>query len=175
MPRADTLPWNVDIFLRLGLDAECSHDFCATCFRELTFCPSTELLGPYPEMAIIPHCARCGSPLSDHDWGAPVGDNWRKCLELMRDAGLPVIGKLIADREHHNPYLRMNHVRSWGQIVWVKEELERHGFLFNGRVWMRTNKDANTSLQIREVALKTNFQPQMYPVWFLYGRTSPMK
>ena len=169
MPRADTLPWNVDIFLRLGLDAECSRDFCATCFRGLALCPSTELLGPYTEMAIIPHCACCGSPLSDRDWGAPVGNNWRKCLELMRDAGLPVIEKLIADREHHNPYLQMDQVHGWRQIVWIKEDLERHGFFFNGHVWLRTQADARASLQIQAMA-KTGFQPQMYPPGLLYKR-----
>ncbi len=98
-------------------------------------------------------------------------DTWRAELDRMRAAALPVIEGLIARDEFHNPYCTLQHVTAW-KPVWVKEEMERHGYVWNGSAWRRSEADRLISLtyRFRPGLPLPEVQPTMFPADWLYRR-----
>ncbi len=68
-------------------------------------------------------------------------------LRLRREKGEPVIQQLMENNEYHSLSTTMQHVRAWPQDIWVSEVLERHGFVWDGEQWTRTETAREWSMQ----------------------------
>jgi hypothetical protein len=95
-------------------------------------------------------------------------------LAAKAEAALPIIEKMIADDEFHNPFVTMAHVLGWKQrqIIWISEEMERHGWLWNGNAWQRSRERRRHSLAYRHrpgTRPPAILQPQKYPASILYA------
>jgi hypothetical protein len=100
-------------------------------------------------------------------------DQWQSELDQMRAAALPLIEQLIALDEFHNPYCTLQQIQAW-KPIWVKEEMERHGFVWDGSAWRRSEADRLISLTycFRPGLFKREVQPTKYPADWLYRRGS---
>ena len=100
------------------------------------------------------------------------GIEWTKMIEAMREAALPIFEQLIKNDEMHNPYITLDPIKSWMQIIWVAELIEQHGFVWDGSNWQRSEEDRLRSLQYRwrpDGPLPSILQPQKYPPEHLYA------
>ncbi len=93
-------------------------------------------------------------------------------LLQMRKKALPLMEAMLVNDELHNPFVTVHHIRAW-KAVHVKEEMERHGWVWDGFNWNRSERDRAISATYRHrpgKACPAIWQPQMHSPETLYGR-----
>jgi hypothetical protein len=76
---------------------------------------------------------------------------YKEVLQAKALTGLPIIATMIQQDEFHNPFVTMVDVLGWKerQIIWISEEMERHGFTWDGKTWTRTQEERERSWNLR--------------------------
>lgn len=91
-------------------------------------------------------------------------------LLQKRKKALPLLEAMLANDELHNPFVTMQHIRAWAH---VSEVMARHGWVWDGYNWNRSERDraiSNTYRYRPGKACPAIWQPQMYSPETLYGR-----